>query len=565
MIKKIRDKLLAAYRWLVNRLPETLFVLFLVFLAPLPYLLGSAAVDFIRRFRREPGVVWDSLKAHPWPALAWPLCVLGAGGLWALFWPSRRYIWAVARKMIMEAVHRRVVMVLLVFFVVLMPSLPFILKHEGNLKSQVQIVFSYALTLAEVLLCVVAVTVCTASICSEVERKHVHLTDTKPLARWQFLVGKLVGVVVMCSVLLFLMALSVYGLVLYMARTRDFSALRPWEREDKNKQARQVFEEVLVSRRSLMPPMPDVTKVVEEEMAKLRAEGQITAQNELSERERLTFTFQQWTMTVKPLQTIGWKLEGLSADRNAPVYIRFLPRQVNLNIPLGIKGEWQVYWPAGGQTAGPEPMPRSRYPGTWAPKVFQEIRLPDNVVHPSGTIYLAYYNMQNNTSVIFRQGSDVEILQRYEGFPPNYYRSLLVIMCHIVLLAALALMAGAALSFPVASFVVVAIFIVGLIAPWMASVTAAEATQAPDEEMVATQGPVQAWGKWAFNGFLRVLVTACPHFGKYSPVGDLVNGRLVNWSLVGQAVAVLCFLQGTGTMLLGVYLYHRRELARVIL
>ena len=63
----------------------------------------------------------------------------------------------------------------------LMLSLPFILKTEGSLKSQTQLTLFYALVLGLTLLSVLAIFVSAASICSEVEQKHIQVTDTKPL------------------------------------------------------------------------------------------------------------------------------------------------------------------------------------------------------------------------------------------------------------------------------------------------------------------------------------------------------------------------------------------------
>ena len=135
-----------------------------------------------------------------------------------------RNVWRNPRRTGLTVAATVFAVVLVVFFVVLMPSLPFILKTEGSLKSQVQIVFSYSLVLAQVLLSLLAVFLCTASLCSEIERRHVQITDTKPLPRWTFLLGKLVGVVVLCAGIMFLMAGSATAETVLQATTKS---LRP--------------------------------------------------------------------------------------------------------------------------------------------------------------------------------------------------------------------------------------------------------------------------------------------------------------------------------------------------
>jgi hypothetical protein len=55
-----------------------------------------------------------------------------------------------------------------------------------------------------------------------------------------------------------------------------------------------------------------------------------------------------------------------------------------------------------------------------------------------------------------------------------------------------------------------------------------------------------------------------PHFARFNPISDLVNGRLVSWGHVGRAMAALGFGWGGAVMVLAVFFYRKRELARVI-
>ncbi len=573
MVNWIKNRLLALLRWARGRAPEVLGILFLACLLPLAYFLALTAAGLVRWVVSDRHSFWQAQKANPWPALAWVVCVVGLMVLARLLWPSRFLIWAVARKMIIEALHRKTVLILLIFFVVLMPSLPFILETEGNPKSQVQIVISYALALAEVLLSLLAIFVCTASICSEIEKKQVQVTDTKPLRRWQFLVGKLFGVMVMCAAVLFLMAGAVYGLVGYMTRERDVSYLTLVERERQQEWQRRVREEVLVTRRSVRLPVPDVSREVEQVIQELHQQDKLASKaHEIARRRSLTSVMRKYRMSVQPRRERPWMLKGLRPGPDLPLYLRFKLSRTNFKAPKHVLGLWvnyeRVQPPDEQSGSGSDGALRVRLAnppieGRWMSGAFQEIELPNWVVDPSGTLYFSYINMQTNppSAVIFDPEEGIEVLQRTEGFFPNYYRSLLLILFHITLLAALALMAGSALSFPVASLTVAAIFMVGLIAPWVEGATGAISTP----EAAATLGEfINGWSHWLFQVFLKSILTLAPHFSRYSPVGNLVVGRAVTWGYVGQAAAVLCFLQATGAMILGIYFYGRRELARVI-
>jgi hypothetical protein len=163
-MKKLIAKLKGLGRWLVHRTPEVLLCILAILLLPLVAWSLEAAAGAVRKMLAAPGAFFTSRAT-----LAWAVCLVGMGALIALVVWKRHLIWAVARKMILEALHRKVAAVLLVFFIVLMPSLPFILKTEGNPKSQVQIILTYSLILGQVLLSLLAVFLCLASVCGVID------------------------------------------------------------------------------------------------------------------------------------------------------------------------------------------------------------------------------------------------------------------------------------------------------------------------------------------------------------------------------------------------------------
>jgi len=550
-----------------------LLVAFLASLTPLAYFLVREAARLVVRLLTDPSAFFKSVWDDPWPKLAWLLCLAGGAAVLALLWRSRGLVWAMARKMIIESFNRRVVVVLLLFFVILMPSLPFILKTEGNLKSQVQIVLNYSLTLSAVLLSLVAVFVCAASICGEIDKRHVQVTDTKPLRRWEFLVGKLVGVVIMCSALLFLMAGAVYGLVRYVARDRDWAELSEWDRLVQQEMRGRIFDEILVSRTSVKRPEPDVTEAVEKEFQQLRKEGyKDTAKEEWLRRAALTQRYQKYARTVPPMQGLYLSFEGLRPGKEGNLYVRFKLERTAYDAARIVEGEWILYGPQlTEQSATTESTPEEkedgglvyygRIPGRWTCGSFHEIRVPAACIDPTGKLSLIYHNGQQNTSVRFSAEDGLEVLQSAEGFFPNYYRALLVIACQITLLAMVAILASAALSFPVASLVVGAVFIIGLLGPWLQGAA-----------LRLIPPPAEAMGWEVFTGYValalkavvRAVLAVAPHFARYDPLGNLASGRMITWGFVGEAAAVMCFLQGGVALALGIFIYYRRELARVI-
>jgi hypothetical protein len=193
----------------------------------------------------------------------------------------------------------------------------------------------------------------------------------------------------------------------------------------------------------------------------------------------------------------------------------------------------------------------------WAPNTFHEIRMSAKDIAPDGTLLLQFANAVPGTTVFFDIDHPVEVMQREEGFAPNYYRSLVVIMIHVSLLAALGVMAGSLFSFPVASLVAVCMFIGGVIGPWFTS-------QFVEPNIYTTLTPVTVYFDQAWRTFAGAIIALMPNFGSYSPLGDLVNGRAVSIGHVALAGAVLFCIKGGLALLVGMYFYSRRELAQQI-
>jgi hypothetical protein len=558
-------------------MPEGLLVSFLVVLAPMVVMGAAEIVRQIRVFLIHPVIFWAGLKADPWPAASVLVCVIGIGGLAAIIWRNWVFIWAVARKLIIEAMHRKVVIVLLVFFIVLTLSLPFILKTEGSLKSQTQLLFLYSLTLGLTLLCVLAIFVSSASICAEVEHKHVQVTDTKPLARWQFLLGKWFGVVVMCSAILSVMAVAAAVITLRFVHKPDVT--RMLQREAANAMANYnaVFDEVLVARRPLTPPVPRqaIERAEQHWQDLVRNHPDQLPQGE-HRRERYRDQILRGAMTeyytVVSGDSIVMEIDGLRPGDEGNLFVRWFALASKPGDEL--LGTWVVFKrelavdekggavldDKGNQTFRYVPVyvvqpPVGGY--AWAVTTKHEFQMPAKLVPPDGRLFFQYENLNPQSAAMFGYETPLQVLQEQGSFWPNYYRALLVLLCHVALLAALGVMAGAVFSFPVASLTVAFIFIVGLIGPWFG--TLLEPLSPAADVPFWTDLLLTAWRR-AMGGFLAVM----PHFGRYNPLGDLTDGVTVPWSFVAAAGAVMVFIKGAAATLVGMYFYARRELARVI-
>ena len=560
----MKTTLLNAWRWSIRRLPEAMLVLLVLALLPGLVLVVLEVRAVAARFISGPSTLWRATVQDPWPAAGFLVCLVGVGLATFLLWRNWPFVWATGRKLIVEALHRKIVLVLLVFFVVMMLLLPFVLKTEGSQMSRVQLVLLYSLVLAMVLLSLVAIFLSAASICSEIESKQVHITDTKPMRRWQFLLGKWFGTVVLCSSVMFVMTAAVGGVVLYLARPPKVAHLQPREAAAILDNHRRLWEQVLVARREFLPVLPpDLDAKVAREIEEQQETGTWPKEPMMRRRRtrdlRKALIAERWTVPLGRAR--GWEFRGLRPDQEGNLQVRFKAFSTRPNAAL--RGRWlvlqrkQVKDEDGKMVSRPVVVHAVLAPPEgWFSQVRRSIDVPGQFVGDDGTLLLSYENLSVIGDAVFDPDNLVEVLQSQGPFLPNYYRALLVLFCYVGLLSALGLMAGSLFSFPVASLTVVFIVIVGLVGPWFVSFLS------PNYEV-----PLPLWRdmlKSAWRAFCHAVLTVMPHFGKYNPLGQLSDGMMVTWRLVLKSGAVMLFVKGGLALLVGAYFYSRRELARVI-
>lgn len=148
--------------------------------------------------------------------LCWPARAVDRG-LDSLGGRRWRCVWAVARQTLAEAIRMKIA----VFFIILM-----VLGFWGATQSQgdgtvcgrVQSFLAYSLTSVGILLSLLSIFL-SRSLSDELVNRQILVLMTKPVPRWQFLLGKWLGVVLLDALLLGLTGVGIYLTVaLYLAR-----------------------------------------------------------------------------------------------------------------------------------------------------------------------------------------------------------------------------------------------------------------------------------------------------------------------------------------------------------
>jgi ABC-type transport system involved in multi-copper enzyme maturation permease subunit len=161
-----------------------------------------------------------------------------------------RRVWAVAKNTIRQAVRMKVALIFIVLLLVLLPVMGLTATGDGTLKGRLQTFVSYGLSLTSLLLCLLTIIVSIYSVTSDIEQRQIYTVVTKPIRRYQLILGKLVGVIVLDVCLLAVFAGIVYGVTRFMPDFFDAS----------DEELRQVENEFYTARASLVPPEIDVSE-----------------------------------------------------------------------------------------------------------------------------------------------------------------------------------------------------------------------------------------------------------------------------------------------------------------
>ena len=454
-----------------------------------------------------------------------------------------------ARKTWSEAFHNRAAVMILVLFVCLLPALPFLVKGDGTQKGLVQLILTYTFLLAKWLICLLTCVLVTSSICGEIERKEILITDTKPLRRWEFLVGKWLGVVLLDAFLLLWIGSVTYAVTLYAARTRV----------GLEEQREQTFREVLVSRRAI-----SARAILAEDKIKESARQELRSMIERfelgpqdDEKEvliSLEKKYERWARSIPPGAAARWVAEGLRLpnDPSESIHVRYT-YQSSEGQPFGERDTIQGLWRIGSQEGAIYQMLVDATPGT-----AHEFEVPADAIAEDGTLTLQF--MHQTPILTLFQEQDVQVLQGAGPFYLNAIKALSLLLFQAAFLAAFAVAVSTYLTFPVAALVMFAVFMVCLggqgIADLMTTSSMVQPFHLPGRSsFVVDQG---------LRAFLRIVTTAFPKFGEYDPVDRLITGREIPMTLVAEAAGFLVFLRGVSVGLLGCWIYRCRELARVI-
>ena len=109
-------------------------------------------------------------------------------------------IWTIARHMIAEGIRMKLALVFLALIGLVVVGLPFSITGDSSLTGSVQSFLAYSLHATGVLLGLLTIFL-SRSMADELVGHQIFLVMTKPVPRWQYVLGKWVGITTLTATL----------------------------------------------------------------------------------------------------------------------------------------------------------------------------------------------------------------------------------------------------------------------------------------------------------------------------------------------------------------------------
>jgi ABC-type transport system involved in multi-copper enzyme maturation permease subunit len=472
---------------------------------------------------------------------------------------------AIARNALAEAVRMKVSLVFIVLMIFALAALPLLLDPTTPLRYRVQSFLQYGTGGAFWIIAVLVLLFAAGTVAFEQRDRQIWQTMTKPVASWEYILGKWLGVSTLAAVLLMVCSSGIFVFTEYLRQqpaegeqVRDVTAAAKTMTED-----RYILEsQVLTARVPVKPVVPykrtdvqfqrGVAAYIEQARVTDPSFAGTSAAYEKVEGDLFKSLIQDWR-SIRAGEYRDYTFRGLESARrrNSPLTLRYRvdsgsndPRDLyRITFVVGN----MVVMPA--QEVGLGPTHSLSIPAILDDKGDLSLRIVNGELRqgPDGQLGV----LPNRDLISIPEGG-LEVQYSAGSYQGNFFRVAAVLWVKLAFLAMLAITASTFLSFPVACLIAFAIFIAAEMSGFLS--TSLEYYDAMDEKgavilwkvLVRAIGLAVAWMFKTYNGL--------------KPVERLVDGRLLDWGRVAGACAVL--LAWTGALyVIAVSIFRRRELA----
>jgi|GEM_PF-5902769 len=513
-----------------------------------------------------------------------------------------KVIWALARNTMAQALRMKVAALLIVLFLIVAAFLPFTLKADDTQHGEIKVLMTYNLTIGMGFLTVLTILLSASVLDREIVDKHIFLVCTKPVHRWQVLVGKWLGILMLDGVLLMLLGVITLALVYY------------WARPDPQRPDDYIIlkQQVLTSRRSIRPPEFSRQELLEQYRAQLREEGrspeEIEKHSQLAGIERYIKRNQvrvapgdSWAFRLANVpipehrqsdeELVGSnsesasssEMEGNTGGSTAP--IRYTVRY-RIEAADGTRQPLHSLWLLMRPATNPKERLRYMTQTKTRSGEAREFQIPAELVSEEGELVVQFTKMtipvpngppefRRGHPVYFNMEKGLEVLAPVGSFAGNFARGLLLLFVRLAFLAAIGVAATSLVHFPTAFLILIAVITAGYTRQFFLETASVERLRAEmDAERAASPrtseetreklapGGTEAFVQRVYYPFVASAMRLAPSFPATDPVPDLRVGREIRWTQILWQTCEDLMLRGGLVFALGLVFLYRRELAR---
>ncbi len=486
-------------------------------------------------------------------------------------------VFAIARNLLNEAVRMKISLVFIVILLVLLAFIPSVLNEEQPLRYRVQQWMQYGAGFGYMILALMTVFFCAASVAFEQRDKIIWQTATKPVPAWAYVGGKWVGVMILNAILLLVVSGGVFLFTKYLElqpaqgevayhRVVDQSveggirntSIMEDGRDSRTLDRRLLEDQVLVARVGREPLLEVIDderleQAVERRLAQMKSNDPSVEINE-DLRSALRQDLRREAETLRRAVRLGeariFTFAGLEEFVGSDIDFTLRYQiQAGSNDPsalyrLGFRVNGQLW---------PPPMGERQQAGVRQVglKVTQLMRIPSAALSGDGLLQVEVFNFPENPQTFVFPPDGLELLYPAGGYELNFTRICTVLLIKLGFIAAVAIAMATFVSFPVAVVVTLCVLFATESAGYMAQSLESFATTTPEGNIL----PLQMIAK----GVTEVVVWMTGPYVSLRPIESLSDGRLLGWRDLLQTVAVI----GIWTVVAlasGTLVFRQREL-----
>ncbi len=503
-------------------------------------------------------------------------CGMAAGYVVGVFAIRRllsvpRGITGVAGAVVEEAIRMRSTLVLLFLLLACVPVLPLLLDPSERLSYRLQFLITWNLGGASLILSLLTVFLACGSVCGDIASGRIQMTLAKPLDRWEYLVGKWLGITLYNLLLVALIGIGSYTLVMILAAE---PALDEVDREA-------VHGQVLVARREVTPTPADpaayeaaINAAIDQVAAD---EPKVFASNPDAVRRRLRREYDwQWhTVTSDMVTTFVFRDLGTQGDKDARVQLEMKPRVHNLDIDLADVhfALWlnDTPWPLRDGEPAVQILP------SFAKHVFE---LPVAVLSESNELRVRIANRNHvppgevkAAAITLPPQDGLRLFVRTGGFEANFLLCLAIMWFKLSLVAAVGVAAGAMFDFPSAILATLVVYATSIGSDFfrdslgLYNIVAETAVEGAAERMAyaakyAAEGDGYATFRMLLGFVTDMVLGVLPSFSSDAAITSLATGVAIPPSVAAWRMVLFCIVYPVAFGLLGWIVLDRRDLVR---